>query len=306
MGDWFYNEDFKFQYLQESQPRNIHVKTTVDVLFRRIKPIEYKLGKDLYDFTTKEIIEFYKWLSTPSLESLMVMNNQFKLYTVYALSKKMVKDNQNHYAEIDNSTLAKCVNYGLVQNRIITRKELIDILESEDIENVSDRVIALAIFEGIAGKELVELNHMEPEDINKKTQMIKLYGGRELKISEKLMNWCFESANEYNFYNSLTKKPNKYYLSTDTRIIKRLSNSTVDTDHQRHKTINRRLDAMIDRTNCFAFTVGSLKESGRLEMIKELRESGMDLHAALTNKEMIYRYGRIPSLKRYCIKYGLD
>jgi hypothetical protein len=63
---------------------------------------------------------------------------------------------------------------------------------------------------------------------------------------------------------------------------------------------------MIDRTNCFAFTVGSLKESGRLEMIKELRESGMDLHAALTNKEMIYRYGRIPSLRRYCIKYGLD
>jgi hypothetical protein len=41
-------------------------------------------------------------------------------------------------------------------------------------------------------------------------------------------------------------------------------------------------------------------------MIKELRESGMDLHAALTNKEMIYRYGRIPSLRRYCIKYGLD
>ena len=189
---------------------------------------------------------------------------------------------------------------------MITRSELLNILNSGDVENVSDKVIALAIFEGICGKELTELTHMEPTDINQKTNVINLYGGRKLKISDKLKEWCLESANEYNYYNSINKMSNKSYQKTDSRVIKRLSNSTIDNDLQRHKTMNRRLDHLIDITGCNAFGVGSLRESGRLEMIKGLIESGFTLHDALRNDDMIYRYGKITSIKRYCLKYDLD
>lgn len=306
MNNKYFNADFKKQYLDDNESRNIHIKVTVDLLFRRISETENELGKDLYDFTVAEILGYYKYLCTPSFESLMIMNNQYKLYTAYALKKGLVKDNQNHYAEIDNKTLMTCVHSGLAKAKVITRENLLEILESGSVENISDKVIALALFEGVCGKELTELTHLEPTDLNEKTKVAKLYGGRELELSDKLVAWCLESADEYEYYNSLNVKGNKSYLQTDTRVIKRLSNSTVDTDLQRHKTINRRLDHLIDCTGCNAFTVGALRESGRLEMIKGLMDNGKPLNVALTDKDMVYRYGKIPSLKRYCMKYGLD
>lgn len=306
VADKYYNQEFKQQYLIDNESRNIYLKSNVDLLFRRIAPVEAQLGKDLYDFSVEEILGYYKYLLTPSLESLMVMNNQYKLYVAYAIRKGMVRDNQNHYDEIDMPTLNTCVYVGLATSKIISRKDLLDILESSDVENVSDKVIALALFEGVCGKELTELTMLEPTDIDPKTKIAKLHGGRELELSDKLISWCLESADEYVYYNSLNKMGNKSYQKTDSRVIKRLSNSTVDTIHQRHKTINRRLDHLIDVTGCNAFAVSALKESGRLEMIRNLRESGKTLDQALKDKDMQYRYGRIVSIKRYILKYGLS
>lgn len=306
MDSTYFNADFKEKYLKDSETRNLYIRKTVDLLFRRIAPTEIRLNKDLYDFSVAEIIGYYKYLQTSSFESLMVMNNQYKLYTEYAKKCGIVKDNQNHYAEIDNKTLLACIHIGLAKAKVIIRKNLLEILESSAVENVSDKVICLALFEGIGGRELTELTHLEPTDFNTKTQIVNLYGGRKLKLSEKLIDWCLESADEYKYFNSLSVKGNKSYLKTDTRVIKRISNSTVDNDLQRHKTINRRLDHLIDITGCNALSVGALRESGRLEMIKTLMENGKSLNEALNDKDMIYRYGNIPSHKRYCLKYGLD
>ena len=213
----YYNEDFKKQYLIDNQSRNIYLKSNVDLLFRRIAPMEAQLGKDLYDFSVEEILGYYKYLLTPSLESLMVMNNQYKLYVAYAIRKGMVKDNQNHYDEIDMPTLNTCVYIGLANAKIISRKDLIDILESSDVENVSDKVIALALFEGVCGKELRELTLLKPQDIDKKTNIAMLDGGRKLKLSDKLVGWCFESADEYTYYNSMNRMGNKSYQKADGR-----------------------------------------------------------------------------------------
>ena len=301
-----YNESFKLQYLKDEAGRNKVLKLNVTLLFRRIAMWEESLNKDLYDFSVQEILGYYKYLSTTSLESLMVANNQYKLYTAYALKRGVIKDNQNHYDEIDLPTLKTCLFTGLAEDKIITRTELLDLLESSSVENVSDKVIALALFEGICGKELIELTQLEPTDINPQTNIVKLCTGRELEISDKLKTWCLESAEEYTYYNSLNKIGNKSYISSDTRVLKRLSNSTVDSIHQRHKTINRRLDHLIDVTGCSAFGVGSLRESGRLEMIKGLREQGLSLDEALKDTQMEERYGKILSRKRYILKYGLE
>ena len=306
MENKYYNEEFKIQYLNDSKFRNNNIEKTVGLLFRRIAPKEEMLGKDLYDFTVTEILGFYKYLFTPSLESLMIMNNQYKLYAAYALKRGMIKDNQNHYAEIDNKTLQTCVHTTLLTSKVISRADLLDILTSSDVQNVSDKVIALAIFEGISGKNMTELTHLEPTDINPQTKIVTLVSGRKLVLSDKLIDWCLESANEYCFYNDAAEKQNKKYIETDTRVLKRLSNSTVDTNLSRHKTINRRLDYLISATNCNVFTIGALKESGRLEMIRILRENGKTLNEALGDKDMLYRYGDIPSRKRYCLKYDLD
>ena len=305
----YFNEKFKLQYLEENKHRNLNIGNNIALLFDRIAPIEESLGKDLYDFSVAEILGYYKYYNTSSLESLMVINGQYKLYTAYALKRGLVKDNQNHYAEITLEVLMTCVHKGLAEAKVISRKDLLELLRSSDVQNVSDKVICLAVFEGIGGKNMTELTHLEPGDINRNARMVYLYGGRKLKISEELMNWMLESAEEYNYYNEFTKGTNNntHYLESDTRVIKRLSNSTSDSDVQRHKTLNRRLDKLISATQCNALGIGALKESGRLEMIQNLmEEKGKTLDEALKDKDMLYRYGKIASLKRYRLKYGLD
>ena len=270
----YFNEKFKLQYIKENTYKNIHSKSNIALLFDRIAPIEESLGKDLYDFSVAEILGYYKYYNTSSLESLMVINGQYTLYTAYALKSGLVKDNQNHYAEITLEALMSCVHKGLAEAKVISRADLLELLKSSDVQNVSDKVVCLAIFEGIGGKNMTELTHLEPGDIDKNTRTVYLYGGRELKISEQLMDWMLESAEEYNYYNEYTKglNNNTHYLESDTRVIKRLSNSTSDSDIQRHKTLNRRLDRLISATQCNALGIGALKESGRLEMIQNLME----------------------------------
>ena len=306
MTDRYYNMEFKSQYLKESKERNKSNDKTVDLLFRRIAPVEESLGKDLYDFSVTDIVGYYKYLSTSSIDSLVVMNNQYKLYAAYAQRMGLIKDNQNHYAEIDNKVLRGCIHQKLFEAKMISRQELLDILNSSAVENVSDKAMALAIFEGIIGKNLTDLSLLEPTDFNQQNGTVKLHSGMVLNVSPKLMEWCLESANEYEFNNSTSRRINKLYHQDDTRVIKRQSNSTVDTDKARHKMINRRLDRLIDATGCNAFTVGALKESGRLQMIKDLMKGGKSLTEALYDKEMIRRYGDIPSRKKYCMMYGLD
>ena len=309
MGYTYFNEEFKLQYLEENKYRNLHTGNNIALLFDRIAPIEKSLGKDLYDFSVAEILGYYKYYNTSSLESLMVINGQYKLYTAYALKRGLVKDNQNHYAEINLEALMTCVHKGLAEAKIISYKDLMNLLNSSDVQNISDKVICLAVFEGIGGKNMTELTHLEPTDIDRNSRIVHLYGGRKLKVSNILMEWMLESAEEYNYYNEFTKGTNNntHYLESDTRVIKRLSNSTSDSDVQRHKTINRRLDRLISATQCNALGIGALKESGRLDMIQYLvKKKGKTIDEALKDKDMLYRYGNIASLKRYRLKYGLD
>lgn len=303
----FYNKDYKEAYIDKRREggSNPSLKDNGRVLFRRSAPFERELQKDLYDFSASEIIEFYKSLFSSSLESLMVMNNQYKIYTDDALSNGLVRDNQNHYAEIDLKILNSCVNTRLLNDKIVTREQLINVLnDGAAVENVSDKVLALAIFEGIGGKDLIELSSLEPEDINQQTNMVSLSTGRELEISDQLKYWCLDSADEYTYYNSNSVAKNKKYIDTDTRVLKRLGNSTVDSPLRRHRSLCRRLDFLNDVTNQQFFGVGSLKESGRIDMVKQLVDKGMPLEKALKDKDMEYRYGIVSSPKRYILKFG--
>ena len=297
-----YNSEFKERYLNENEERNASLKLNVDLLFRRIEDTESRLEKDLYNFSVKEILNYYKSLCTPSLESLMVMNNQYKLYTAYALNNGLVSDNQNHYDEIDVVQLNQCVNMALAQDKVITEKELLDIIKTDIIENVSEKFMCLALFEGICGKECVELTSLRYEDFDRTSKTVALCTGRVVEVSELLIDLAEESSKEYEYNTSTNGKCRSYHLD-DPRCIKRLANSISDEPIRRQKTIRRRLDKIKSATGCNAFGIGSLQESGRLEMVRKLREKGKTLYQALAATEP--RYGYLSSKSRYILKYGL-
>lgn len=299
-----YNEEFKTNYIKESEFRNVNAATNINLLFRRIAPYEEMIGRDLCNFSVSEIIDYYKSLCTSSLESLMIMNNQYKLYTAYALMNGLVEDSQNHYDEIDNVILNSCVNKGLLNAKIIMREDLISVLESQYVENVSDKFLALAIFEGICGTRCEELTNLTMDNIN--GNEISLCTGRKLIISDKLVEWAKESSETYEYYNDDLERNNKSYLETDVRIIKRMSNSTSDSEIRLQRSIGRRLDRLIDKTNCHAFEPRALLDSGRIYNAKLLmRDKKMSLRQALNDKDIVNRYGSVSSIPRFVLKYGL-
>ena len=300
----YYNAFFKLNYLKYISVRNLNIDRTVDVYFRNIAKYEKRLKKDLYDFTVDEILEYYKSVETISLEVLIGMNTQFKLYTEYAMQQGLVKDNQNHYIELDTTLFSTCVIKDPI--KIITRKELLDILDSGLIKNISDKVIALAIFEGISGKDLVELTRLEVDNIYINRKFVRLCSGRKLKISNKLLVWCLESAGEYKFYSNNDLDKNRNCVDTDLHIIKRLRSvsSKMDSDYSRYRMVKRRLDSMIAVTGSKSFRIKTLCESGRLEMLRNMLGNGMPINQALQNTEMEYRYGKIYCMNTYLLKYG--
>ena len=298
-----YNEEFKTNYIKETEFRNNSASTNIDLLFRRIAPYEEKIGHDLYDFSIMEIIDYYKSLCTSSLESLMIMNNQYKLYTAYAMKNGLVRDNQNHYDEIDNSVLNSCVNLGLLNAKIISKENLLLYLESNDVENVSDKFLALAIFEGICGKGCSELIDLTFNDFD--GNIVNLKTGRQLEVSDKLVEWARESSEIFEYYDINYSRSNKKYLDGDPRIIKRMANSTSEDPYRLQRAIGRRLDRLVDRTMCHAFEPRALLDSGRIEMARGFLNNETDWNKALKNSEVIKRYGAISSTPRFILKYGL-
>lgn len=299
-----YNENFKLRYMEENEFRNASIKTNVDLLFRKIEPSEEKLNKDLYDFNVKEILDYYKSLCTPSLESLMIMNNQYKLYTAYAIREGLVKDNQNHYQEIDNVQLSNCINLGLAQAQIVTREDLLFILNSVYVTNISDRFMCLALFEGLGGKMCEELTQLLPSNILPEGR-VKLCTGREFNVSQQFVDWGLESAEEYEYYGEGRGKLN-YYMQDDPRCVKRFANSISEEPLRLYKSLVRRLNKVRESTMSQAIGVSTLQESGRLEMIRNLMEKDhLTLRQAIRDENVEYIYGRIPSIPRYCLRYGL-
>lgn len=298
-----YNEEYKMNYIKETEFRNNFANININLLFRKIAPYEEKIGSDLYDFSVVEIIDYYKSLCTPSLESLMIMNNQYKLYTAYSLMKGMVKDNQNHFDEIDNVILNSCVNYGLISSKIVTRKELLDIIEGGYVENVSDKFLALAIFEGICGKGCCELINLTMDDFD--GNLVHLSTGRTLEVSDKLVSLAKESAITFDYYDTNYDRNNKSYMIGDRRIIKRMANSVTDDPVRLQRAIGRRLDRLIDKTMSQAFEVKALIDSGRIEMTKDIMKDGKSLRDALNDEKVVKRYGKLSSIPRFVLKYGL-
>ena len=185
-----YNAEQKERFLQEHP----EAKSWFD----KTESFEEDNGKDLYDFNVPEILEFYKMQFTKSLDRLIVANGLFTKYSNFALQNALVADCQNHFKEIDNRLLAKCLDQN--GTNLITRDEM-RIITSK-LLNPLDKYIFWAMFDGLKGGEYCEITQLKLKDIDMKSKTAKLCTGRTVKLSQELINAAIESyhTNEYYSY----------------------------------------------------------------------------------------------------------
>lgn len=296
------NERRKNEYIEIARFQNealvLHLKT----YFNNVKPFEKEYGKDVCDFVATEIITLYKSFGTSSINYLTVMNSQYSKYTDWCLNEHLVKDNQNHFREIDQDTLASCLNKIRIKAMVVSEEELYR--SFNQIQNVSDQFLCLALFEGICGKNASEISNLRLENFDMDKKLVHLET-RTVRVSTKLCELAKESAFEYVYY---SQKRELHYNLQDQNIIKVMYNVKEPNDNRRRKGIFNRLTKLNEQFGVEYYSISALVESGRINMVKRLmREDGYDLLNCLINHkaEVEEKYGTIPSINRYVIKYSV-
>jgi len=213
-----YNEELKQRYIREKRETTIIGLNFLERQFINVAGYEEELGKDLSNFTTPEIIEYYKILGSRSLESLIVINSQYSMYTQWCLQQNLVLDSQNHFLEMNNDILLQCLNQTIIDKSIVTRKEFLDLIHQ--LPNYRDQFIFLFLFEVGKDKDFVQLANCKIEDFDEDKQCLRL-SNRTPVVSNELIDIAKE-ANKQDKYFSITQK--------ETRIVTFAENGCIIKD----------------------------------------------------------------------------
>lgn len=296
----FYNNEQKERYFAERELSYRKIRLIMRTFFNITAETERNLEKDCCNFTTKEILDMYVSCFTTSWEFLLNFNSQLKIYTAWCLKEGLVNDSQNHYEEIDKNDMYNCLNLGLKQEMILTRKEIER--EIAHFPNVSDQFLALAINEGLCGPAYSDFYNL---DITKfKGNTVEL-NGRTLEVTPLLVAKAMESGDEYVKYNEDGPIRTGYRL-TDTSIIKDSHNALTDSLDRNTRKIQRRL-VLMEKRYGKAFSFVGLKNSGRIEMIKKFmaEDKSDDIRETYErHKDVIeFRYGKLQRVYRWIEEY---
>lgn len=304
-----YNEKRKMTYIELAKDRNVQLEKIMIKRFSDSYDKEKSLNKDICEWTSSEIIDFYQSKVLTSLESLIVMHGQYHDYARWCLNNHMIADNQNHFSEIDREILnEKCVNIGFLMAGIVTRKELLNLLQKCEqqgsIQNAYEQFLILGFFEGIGGKNYSDFRDLDMSCIHGDSIQLP---NRTLKISPELIHYAQKAADEYVYYpygNLIEEQP---FNADDKRIIKDrpiLRNPTSLPAYRHRLAVN--LNRIAANCDSPVFSANMLAESGRLQMIKDLmRKDGTDALTTIMKykKEIAYRYGNIHAVARYIDKW---
>lgn len=296
----FYNHETKDRYLSERENTYRKIRDICKVFFNITKKYEEELGKDCSNFTTTEILNMYSSCATRSWEQLLNFNSQLKIYTGWCIRESLVDDHQNHYEELDKRDMYSCLNIGLKETMIVTRKELEK--QIEDFPNVSDQFLALAFFEGFGGPQYKDFYQLSLEQF--KGNVVDL-GYRQITVSDKLIEKAEEAAETYVKYNH--EGPLKLgYRKEDPYILKDTCNAFTDSDTKNARKILRKISS-IEQEYGKAYGYVGLRNSGRIDMLKRLMKEDNSTDVRKTydkhKAEMENRYGKLQRIYRWIEEY---
>ena len=257
-------------------------------VFEKTYILENKYNKDLANFTTEQIIEFYKFLDINSLESLMVYNINLIKYGNWALGEHIIIDGQNHFSEINNEHLAACINTLELGKSILTYKELRQLMSQ--LYNDQDRFIFFCLFEGIKGKDYAEILALKMSDINgNQVQLID----RTITVSNDFIAIAKEADKELE-YITLTQRPIE--LIPSLTIYKEKFNSRgIDPGRAIYSTLVRGI-RMAGATS--AITTSSIYNSGLIHYLNKLA-TDQEVSVETLLEDMKYRSMVQPILDKY-------
>ena len=303
-----YNEERKRHYINIKEDAVTLPYRSLELLFEKTEPFEEKNGRDVCEWTTQEIMEYYKYRDAYSLSSLVVCNSNLTQYTNWCLTETLVPDGQNHYQEIRPDMLESCVNKEFLSKLIISREDIVRIID--ELSNYTDRYMMLAFFEGICGIRYSEMVNAIIDDID--GDVISLCSGRVIPISDKLKEIAeFAAAEEsYQTYGPSGKCIKYSDLNPSGAIFKVVKkNHPIADDSSMVQIVCRRFVKAVDYLGLpKRMTIKNMILSGKINFIKEIieREGKSIEEVIVDNRDEInarYNIDQIKSSAVFLRKY---
>ena len=276
-----YNKYIKTQYIEKKlQGANINYHY-IENMFVRSRQMEMCLDKDIAMFTKNELIDYYKSYQASSIYLLQTINSNIRSYIDwYSHSINHINENPTSLISVDD--LRQCVNKEALHKSIITRDELINLIN--DLPNFREKVIMLGIFEGIKGNHYIELSHLSLDDVEKKggKYFVNLVTGRRIEISEQLYLFIVGADREIEKIPLLegTERPSEF-IKLDNYVIKYNYNANVTSNDKRKMEGNVRrclLRALEYLGLAEYISSKSLMESGKIYTIGQIcKENGIEI-----------------------------
>lgn len=263
----FYNEETKFQFIEKKESEAILPKNYLITQFSKSYKFENELNKDISNFTTKEIIEYYKILGL-SFGSINVLNSCLSQYTQWCIQNNTVKDNQNHFLEITQDVVAQCVNSTLINMQIVSKETIFNWVDA--IPNPRDRFILLGLYEGIKGKDYCEFINAKETDVDFANNKLNLCTGRTLDISNKLVDVIKDCITEDKYYSMTGSRCRVTDLEKSNLIVKNYPNANANINSfQKGRRIYNAIQRIFEFLGCPYMTANSVITSGKLNYILE-------------------------------------
>ena len=301
-----YNYDIKTRFLQEIDVTKYPPRWW-ERLFEKSYKFERKNEKDLFEFTTTEIIEFYKYMNSKSFNSLMVININLTKYGEWALENNMIPDNQCHFYEIKNETLVSCLDKSFVDNCIISWDDLKT--KSQELMNFVDVYVLYALFEGIKGKDFSEIWQLRMSDINQETRKVQLSSGRIIEVSPEFISVC-ENTDKEKFLVTTNGTKRNLTSSVEGYIYKQAANGKMVKPGQ---TVYRKIISSLQYLGLNkVITPNDIVKSGMIHYLnKKARELNItvaelfsDLKYVEERNKILYKYNFNVSTKtRFMLQY---
>ena len=296
-----YNEERKLQYLAEKQKRAV-VSNNIRDEFQLAEKFEIAQGKDMCEWDSSVIIDFYRYHATPFVQSLIQINNSLEGYTTWCIANGLVKDNQNHYSEIGSVALCDCIDFEKFSKMVFSREQLLE--DIKELPNVVDQFIILGLFEGIPYTDST-LYNVKIEDIDFERRVVRLPKGKEITISRELMSLA-ERANDEDVYITMgTGK--EFNIAPGDTIIRPIRFYRKKTAENPYSIVGGRFRRSREYLDWPEVSVTTIKESGRLDFFKrklEIEGGSIEGIVRLHKEESEFIYGKIQNLKTWVLTYG--
>ncbi|MDO6628646.1 hypothetical protein CON15_19750 [Bacillus cereus] len=291
----------KEQYLEKypNKMTKIYYKRVFDFALE----LEDEYNKDLFQFDLEQIKNVLMKFKT-SGQAIEVYGRVISSYIKWAMETNLHTGTN----PLENVGVAWFREIGIEPSSLYFSKHRIETIEN-DCVNAQDAIIIRLLFEGIEGKEAIEIRELKKDDILEDESCLNI-GGNKIRVEEKTINLAIKAAKQkvYRKKNGSMEHReniNDYNELTDNKFIIRSSITQLRSFDEcvNKAVIYRRLKMLSEVLGVENLSTKNLTRSGQIYMAMKIMQSKGQY--TLTNddyKRIALRFdiNNFYSIKKYC------